>query len=58
VLAFRTVTYCTENEETPNRTPAGVAMTLEDKGGSNEDVLSEIGLSADLIASLRDAEVI
>lgn len=40
------------------RTPARVATTLEDKGGSNDDVLSELGLSAETIAGLRSQQVI
>lgn len=40
------------------RTPAHVAMPLEDKGGSNDDVLAELGLSAQTIAELRAQQVI
>lgn len=40
------------------RTPARITATLEDKGGSNEEVLGELGLSAELLAELRAQEVI
>ena len=40
------------------RTPAHVANTLEDKGGSNDDILGELGLSAETIAELRLQQVI
>lgn len=40
------------------RTPARIVNPLEDKGGSNDDVLGELGLSADAIAELRAQQVI
>lgn len=40
------------------RTPAQLASTLEDKGGSNDEVLGELGLSAHTIAELREQQVI
>lgn len=40
------------------RTPASIASTLEDKGGSNDDVLRELGLSAETIDELRSQQVI
>lgn len=41
-----------------SRTPASIASTLEDKGGSNDEMLSELGLSAETIAELRAEHVI
>lgn len=40
------------------RTPARIVGTLEDKGGSNDEVLGEVGLSAEMIAELRSQQVI
>ncbi|HKR38684.1 MAG TPA: CoA transferase [Paraburkholderia sp.] len=40
------------------RTPAHIVSTLEDKGGSNDEVLGELGLSAETIAELRSEQVI
>lgn len=40
------------------RTPARIASTLEDKGGSNDEVLGELGLSAETIDALRAQHVI
>ena len=40
------------------RTPAQITCSLEDKGGSNVDVLSELGLSEGTIADLRAQLVI
>lgn len=41
-----------------DRTPARIVTTLEDKGGSTDEVLAELGLSADAIARLRTEQVI
>jgi hypothetical protein len=35
VLAFRTVTYCTENEETPLKKKLGLEITSEKKIGTD-----------------------
>lgn len=40
------------------RTPARIVSTLEDKGGSNDEVLRELGLSTKTIADLRSQQVI
>lgn len=40
------------------RTPAHIASTLEDKGGSNDEVLGELGFSVEAIAELRAQQVI
>lgn len=40
------------------RTPAQIVCTLEDKGGSNDDVLRELGLSTEAIARLKSQQVI
>lgn len=40
------------------RTPGRIASTLEDKGGSNDEVLGELGLSAETIDELRAQLVI
>lgn len=40
------------------RTPARIVNTLEDKGGSNNDVLGELGFSPEAIAELRGEQVI
>lgn len=40
------------------RTPARLVSTLEDKGGSNDEVLGELGLSDETIAELRSQQVI
>ena len=41
-----------------NRTPAAIVSTLEDKGGSNDDVLFELGFSPEKVAALRAQQVI
>ncbi|TAK97951.1 MAG: CoA transferase [Rhodospirillaceae bacterium] len=40
------------------RTPARIVNTLEDKGGSNDDMLRELGLSAETIDELRAQQVV
>ncbi|HKT73635.1 MAG TPA: CoA transferase [Steroidobacteraceae bacterium] len=40
------------------RTPARIVNTLEDKGGSNDEVLRELGLSAEAIDELRAQQVV
>lgn len=40
------------------RTPARIVNTLEDKGGSNDEVLHELGLSGETIDELRAQQVI
>jgi crotonobetainyl-CoA:carnitine CoA-transferase CaiB-like acyl-CoA transferase len=40
------------------RTPSQLVMPLEDKGGSNVEVLGELGLPAEQIADLRAQQVI
>lgn len=40
------------------RTPSRIVSPLEDKGGSNDEVLLELGLSAETIGELRSQQVI